>query len=373
MHRRKLVANLLAYALLIAGGATMMVPLLWMVATSLKEPGEATTYPPEFVPRRQEKWTDPATGRELPLYWAQIGGRRVKVARLRFVKGAAVVKVVEAGPLGGRTVTVPLYVRSGERRRPALQPIKRIYVRWQNYADAWRAMSLQRPWMAFRLGPLRFPGIPIRYAFLAFYLNSIIVTVLVTAGCLVTSSLAAYAFARLRFPGRDTLFLGYLATLMVPYVVTMIPVFVLLRSLRLVDTYTALILPPMFSAYGTFMLRQFFLSIPRELEDAALLDGCGYWGVYRHVILPLSKPALAALGVFVFLWTWNSFMWPLIVINSTEKMPLMLGLYSFMGPHSAEWHLLMAASVMVMLPVIAVFVAGQRYFVQGIILTGVKG
>ncbi len=208
---------------------------------------------------------------------------------------------------------------------------------------------------------------------MAFYLNSLIVTVLVTGGAVFTSSLAAFAFSRLSFPGRDRLFLGYLGTMMVPAVVTMIPVFVLLKVMGWIDTYLAMILPPMFTAYGTFLLRQFFLAIPRDLEDAAKMDGCGLWGVYRHVILPLSGPALATLTTFIFLGTWNSFMWPLIVINSMEKRPLMLGLYAFMSQYNTDWPLLMAASVMVMAPVVIVFVVGQRYFVRGIVLSGMKG
>ena len=314
MKRRRSLSSLLSYALLVLGGGTMLLPLLWMVSTSLKDPSAALVYPPEFVPRVQETWTAPDTGRELPVFWAIVEGRRVKVARLRMVQGRAVVRVLDPSAPSREPTQVPLYREEGGRRAAALVPVKDVHLRWRNYPDAWRAMKLERAWMAFEIGPLRFPGLPIRDAFLAFYLNSVIVTLVVTLGCVATSSLAGYAFARLRFPGRDSLFLAYLGTLMVPHVVTMIPVFILLRSLGLIDTYAALILPAMFSAYGTFMLRQFFLSVPRDVEDAAHLDGCGSWGVYWHVIMPLSKPALAALGTFVFLWTWNSFMLSLIHI-----------------------------------------------------------
>ena len=212
-----------------------------------------------------------------------------------------------------------------------------------------------------------------QYAFPAFYLNSILICVVITVGQVFTCSLAAYAFARLNFPGRNALFLGYLGTLMVPFVVTMIPVFALFNMLRLYDTYTALILPGIFSAYGTFLLRQFFISIPKELEDAARIDGCGLWGIYRHVIMPLSKPALATLTTFTFLQAWNNFMWPLIMIDTDARKPLMLGLHTFMGRYTTDWTLLMAASVMVMVPVLVVFVLGQRYFVRGIQMSGIKG
>jgi multiple sugar transport system permease protein len=160
---------------------------------------------------------------------------------------------------------------------------------------------------------------------------------------------------------------------MIPATVTMVPNFILLRSLHLIDTYWALVLPPLFSAYGTFMLRQFFMTIPTELEDAAYIDGCNKLGVYRHVMLPLSKPALATLATFVFMGSWNNFMWPLIVTNSAEKKTLPIGLASFQGLYNTEWTLLMAASVVFILPVIAVFIFNQRYFVEGIQLSGLGG
>jgi multiple sugar transport system permease protein len=160
---------------------------------------------------------------------------------------------------------------------------------------------------------------------------------------------------------------------MVPFVVTMIPVFALFNVMKLYDTFAALIIPGIFSAYGTFLMRQFFLTVPRELEDAARIDGCGLWGVFRYVMLPLSRPALATLTTFTFLYSWNNFMWPLIMIDSDQRKTLMLGLHTFMGRYTTDWTLLMSASVMVMVPVLIVFVLGQRYFVKGIQLSGIKG
>lgn len=373
MKRSLLLGNIAAYIVLTLGGATMLLPLAWMVATSLKSPSAAMTYPPQFLPRKHEELTEPKTGRKMPIFWTEVDGQRAKVVRLRIIKGAAVVRVLSPSDLRGKQVTVPLYKHVGQGEVPALTPATKLYFRWENYPDAWHALRLQQPWLAFRIGPWHFEGFKLRDAFLAFYLNSILITLAVTLGQLFTSSLAAFAFARLKFPGRDSMFLGYLATMMVPHVVTMIPVFVLLRLLNMIDTYWAMILPLMFSAYGTFLLRQYFLGVPRDLEDAARLDGCGSWDVYKRVIMPLSRPALAALGTFVFLGTWNAFMWPLIVMNSTSKMPLMLGLYSFMGQYSSEWQYLMAAAMMVMGPVVLVFLIGQRYFVKGVVLSGIKG
>lgn len=221
---------------------------------------------------------------------------------------------------------------------------------WKNYIDVWKVVPFGR-----------------------FYLNSIFISVALTAGQVITSSLAAYAFARLEFPGRDKLFFGYLGTMMIPGAVTMIPVFILLRYLGWIDTYQAMILPGIFTAYGTFMLRQFFLTLPRELEDAAKIDGCNYLRIFWHITLPLSQPALATLTTFTFMGSWMSLMWPLIVVNTSAKYPLPVGLSYFQGLHNTNWELLMAATVMMMLPILVVFVFAQRFFVEGIKLSGIKG
>ena len=205
------------------------------------------------------------------------------------------------------------------------------------------------------------------------FFNSALVTAAVTFGLVFTSSLAAYAFARLRFFGRDKIFLGYLATMMVPSTVTMIPTFIILRWLDWTDTYYALIIPPIFSAYGVFMLRQFFLSLPVELEEAATLDGCTKLGIYWNVVIPLSTPALAALSILTFLGTWRSFMWPLIVTYSEDMYTLPLALAQFQEMFGVQWVLLMAGSVIMILPMLVIFILGQRFFVEGIQLGAVKG
>lgn len=210
--------------------------------------------------------------------------------------------------------------------------------------------------------------------FSRFVLNTVFFALAITLGQLITSSLAAFAFARIRFPGRKQLFLAYLATLMIPATVTMIPSYILLRELGWVDTYQAVILPAIFTAYGTFMLRQFFLTIPREIEDAARIDGCSPLGLYWRIALPLSIPALAALAIVSFVGSWRSFMWPLIVSSSDDLFNLPLGLTLFRGMYTdPDWPLLMAGSMVMTIPMILVFLAGQRYFVEGIRLGAVKG
>jgi len=210
--------------------------------------------------------------------------------------------------------------------------------------------------------------------FLRFYFNSLFVAFCVTLGVVTTSSLAGYAFSRLNFVGRDKIFFAYLATMMIPGAVVIIPVFILMRYFGWIDSYKALIIPAMFTAYGTFMLRQFFMTLPKDLEDAAKIDGCGYMGIFLRIILPLSKPALATLTVFTFIGNWQSLLWPLLVTNSIEMFTVPIGLSYFESQYYlVNWTLLMAASTMAIIPIVAVFIFAQKFFIQGIKLEGIKG
>lgn len=221
---------------------------------------------------------------------------------------------------------------------------------WQNYVDSWNAVPFAR-----------------------YYLNSTFVSVMITLGQLATCSLAAYAFARLKFFGRNVIFLIFLGTMMVPFQLTMIPLYFIMGSFKWIDTYYALIVPFSTSAFGIFLLRQFFIDIPTELEDAARIDGCSRIGILFKIILPLSKPALATLGIFTFMFSWNSFLWPLIVTNSDELYVIQLGLSVFRDAYGGvQWALLMAATSMATIPVLIVFFFGQKQFIQGITLTGLK-
>jgi multiple sugar transport system permease protein len=205
------------------------------------------------------------------------------------------------------------------------------------------------------------------------FFNSLLVATLTTMGQLLTCSMAAYAFARIRFRGSGVLFLLYLATLMIPSQVTITPLFILMRYLGWINTYQGLILPGVFSAFGTFMLRQFFLTIPRELEEAAFIDGASHWTVYRRIILPLALPALATLGVFSFMGSWNAFLWPLFVVRNLEMMTLPVGLATLHGRWLTQWNLVMAGTVITVLPMLAVYLLAQKYFVRGVVLSGIKG
>lgn len=222
---------------------------------------------------------------------------------------------------------------------------------WSNFLEVWKAIPSAM-----------------------FLKNSLIVSSLVIVGDLTASTLVAYGFARKEFPGKNTLFLLLLGTMMIPQQVTMIPLFILYRSLGWIDSFKPLVVPAYLgSAFFIFMLRQFFLTIPVELEEAAILDGCGSLRIFTSVFLPLSKPALVTVAIFSFMNTWNDFFLPLIYLNSLEKKTLALGLALFKGEYATEWGLLMAASVQVILPCLVLFFSTQKHFVEGIALTGIKG
>ncbi len=206
-----------------------------------------------------------------------------------------------------------------------------------------------------------------------FFLNSGVMSVCITVGQLITAIFAAYAFARLQFPGRDRLFLCFLATLMVPGQVLLIPQFVIIRTFGWLNTYQALIVPGLASAYAVFLLRQFFLGLPRELEDAARIDGCSPLRILWQIIVPLSGPAIITMAIFAFLGSWNAFLWPLIVSTGQDMFTVQLGLTMFRGAYSTQWTYIMAAASFITLPVLLVFFVGQRYFTSGIALTGLKG
>ena len=341
-----------AYAVLSFVAITTLVPFLWTLSTSLKPEGSVFTPGIELIPR-------------VTYHEATIDGKRVRVRPLATDEHPDRVKVLDASGAGGQIVDAP-----------NVTAVTQLDVHVENYPEAWHAYPFVSFWRA--------------------YANSIAVALLVTLGQVITSTLAAYAFARLKFPGRDVLFFCYLATMMIPGAVTMIPTFALLKNMPVflnyvfhtewfsrdfilggrvlgVDSYFALIAPRCFSAYGVFMLRQFFLGVPKELEEAATIDGCGSLGVLRHVVIPLAKPALATLAIFTFMWAWGDFLWPLIVTDSDEIKTLPLLLQSFQGQHATKWNYLMAASVTALAPMVVAFLAGQRYFIEGIKLGAVKG
>jgi len=222
--------------------------------------------------------------------------------------------------------------------------------RWSNYFEALTALPFGR-----------------------FFLNSLIITSATVVGHLLFCSMAAYAFARLRFPGRDVLFILFLSAMMIPGVVLLIPRFLLIHSLGWVDTYQGVISTEIVSVWGIFLLRQFFLSIPRELEDAARIDGASEFTIWWRIVLPLSKPAIATLAVISAVDSWKNFLWPLIATRSLEMRPMEVGISSFHNIYMTNWPYQMAAAVVAVLPLVITFLLTQKYFIRGITMTGLKG
>jgi multiple sugar transport system permease protein len=223
-------------------------------------------------------------------------------------------------------------------------------IEWSNFAGAWNFVPFGR-----------------------FMFNGLFVSLVGTLLVLFTSILSAYAFARLQFWRREQLFLLYLGTLMIPQEVTVVPLFLVMKSLGWVNTYQALILPSAFTAFGTFLLRQFFLTIPRDFEEAARIDGATRWQILWNVIVPMAKPAIAVLALFSFIGYWNNFLWPLIVGNTREMATVPVGLNLFNGQHGTEWNYMMAASTISILPTAILTIALQKYIIEGISISGFGG
>jgi len=245
----------------------------------------------------------------------------------------------------------------------------------ENYPHAWNLIDPQSGRGIYADDTWTFLGVTIQgINFTTYLVNTLIITVGACLGVTLSSSLVAFAFARLRFPGRDILFLLCLATLMVPSQVTMIPTFVLFKSLGWYDTFYPLIVPAWLGggAYNIFLMRQFFMSIPYEMDEAAKIDGCSDFGVFWRILLPLCKPALVTVAVFSFVFNWNDFLNPLIYLDSNSKKTLALGLTNFVSLYAQDYHLLMAASLLISIPLALMFLIGQRYFIQGIATTGLK-
>lgn len=392
------LATLSTYLFLTVVALGMLFPFYWMVTTSLKSSENVFVDPPQWVPRQRFAEID---GERTPVtilrYRARISGtgERVLLEPRQLIErdGRKLARVETDGEAAFEPIEI-LAVRVREQREIDLaegtqQRLARhwvapetlsypIHLRWANYAEAWQAVPFGRA-----------------------YINSLVVSIAQVLGVLITSSLAAFAFARLKWPGRDKIFFAYLATLMIPHAVTMIPVFILISKMPVwldglfgtdffganfytyggaylgrpmgVDSYFALSVPGMFTAYGTFMLRQFFRTIATDYEEAARIDGCSTFGVYWRIVLPLSIPALATLGIFTFLSSWRAYIWPLVVTFDAQMKTIPILLRSFQGEYETLYTLLMAGSVLDVIPLILVFLVGQRFFMRGIQIGGIKG
>lgn len=223
-------------------------------------------------------------------------------------------------------------------------------VRWENYLEIWDMMPFGQ-----------------------FYLNSLKIAILVALGQTITGSMGGYAFAKLRFPGREVMFTTYLTTLMIPYVVILIPMFMIMREFGWINDHASVIVPYLTNALATFLMRQFFLTLPDELIDAARIDGASPLQIFRRIMIPLAKPALATVFIFAFIASWNDFLWPLLMLQRVELKTVPVGLSYFNSMYSVQWHYLMAASVTALIPTLLLFVFLQKYYARGFVMTGMKG
>ncbi len=342
-----------AHLTLLAGSFIFLIPFAWLISTSLKTDEEQAIFPPIWIPTQQVEIGALASGLKRP------DGKPLRLSHL--TDGTQVVEVEDLP--SGEVVVQPLLNGQADASKPSmtirrdqLTKERKVSPRWENYSEALAYLPKETTYG------------------LTFLKNTLILTILGAIGTVLSSSLVAYAFARVRFPGKDVLFLMVLATMMVPAAVTMMPQFLIFRELGWIDTLRPLWVPAFFgSAFNIFLLRQFFLSIPTELEDAARIDGCGPFGIYWRVMLPLVKPALAAIAILAVLGAWNNFQGPLIYLSSPENMPMAYGLQLYQQQHSGEPGLLMAASTLVIMPIIVLFFFTQRYFIEGVSLTGLGG
>ncbi len=323
-YRMKRSAGMAAvYAALVVGVALMIVPFWWMISTSLKSPLEILAFPPTWIPTGH--FAERADGT-----WEEV-------------------YIVSQDETAG-TVDVRSLDGDLERTVAASAVVDRIRFRFRNYAEAWSQAPFAR-----------------------YYFNTILITVFVVMGVLVTSSLAAYAFARMKFWGRDNIFLIFLSMMMVPQPVYLVPSYIILVKLGWIDTYQALIIPWFAHIFSIFLLRQHFKTIPNDLYDAAIIDGCSRFAFLWRVILPLSKAVLVAVVIFTIVGTWNSFLWPLVMTNTPEVRPLQVGLARFSQEQGTSHELMMAAAAFSVAPLIVAYFFAQKQIIQSMATSGLKG
>jgi len=341
--------SLASHALINFVGLFFLVPFLWMLLTAFKSNQDVFHTPPRWLPY-DNVYID-VNGEQLPLYNVQTENGIKQLAALKIVEGVGTF-VDPATP----TQEMEYEIQQGATK--IAEPIMHVSFKWQNFPDAMERGSR--------------PGIGA--SFWVYFKNSLVIAFFSIVGTLLSNTPVAYAFARLKFPGRDILFIIILATMMLPFQVTMIPIYLFFNDfLGWGNTFLPLIVPTFFAnAYDVFLLRQFFRTIPEEMCDAARVDGASEWQIFTRIVLPLSAPVLATVTVFTFLWAWNDFTGPLLFLTSPKNFTMALGLQDFQSQRSMVWNQLMAAATVFTVPIVIAFFFAQRTFIQGIKLTGSK-
>jgi multiple sugar transport system permease protein len=339
LKAQRIVGKILALALLTLGSILVLMPLAWMVSTSLKTEDMASGFPPEWIPHDIVQVS--IEGRQRFLYWVPIDGQMRQMAMMKKRPGE---KAIFADPTNpSSTVELPL---------AGLKRVSKINFHWENYK---KALIEQSP-------------------FLLYTKNTLIIVFTTTIGVLISCILVAYGFSRFRAPWIDLMFLLLLSTIMLPAQVTLIPTFVFFQKIGWYDTFLPLIVPAFFgNAWDVFLLRQFFMSVPIEMDEAAKIDGASPLGILYHILLPQAWPAVATVAIFHFLWAWNDFFGPLIYLQTQTKWTIAVGLQSFRALYSRNLTGMMAASTVTMLPCLLLFFLAQKLFIQGVVVSGIKG
>lgn len=379
----KRFSRFLIYTVLIVLSAVFAVPFVWVVVTSLKPVEQTMTIPPTWIPKA---------------YYTEINGKEIEVKKDKKITEPSIIARILEGPRSGEKIIISETGIKNNRIALKEQIADRVFEKYykveiiKKVKKGWIKV-IERPegqyakkellWTCVSESELKekvkfrwnnYAEVFEKVPFFLYAVNTIIVCVLGVFGVVLSSALVAYGFAKIPWKGRDTFFMLTLATMMIPFPVVMIPLYSVFKHLHWIDTLKPLWLPYFFgSAFNIFLLRQFFMTIPNSLIDAARIDGCSEFEIFWKVILPLSKPVLAVVALFHFMFAWNDFMGPLIYLTNQENYTLSLGLQVFQSQHGGtEWHLLMAASTMVILPVLILFFFTQKTFIQGITLSGLK-
>ncbi|MCC0030354.1 MAG: carbohydrate ABC transporter permease [Brucellaceae bacterium] len=330
--------DVFTYAYLLLGVLLMFGPVVWLVLSSFKTPAGLLEFPPTLLPLGQIEVAVEGHDKPLPLFRATLEDGTVKdLAQIRRV-GIVSQMVDPENP--DETYKVPI----GSR-----EPVREFRLAWENYKD-----------------PLE------RFNFMRYLVNSVIVTTAATLVTLLINSMAAYGLSIYEFKGRNAIMLFVIGTLMIPITVILVPVYLVVTSLGMINSLWAVILPGAATPTGVFLLRQYMLTIPRDLIEAARMDKASEWAIYWRVVLPLAMPAMAVLAIFSIMWRWNEFLWPLIVLNRSEVYTLQVGLNAFQGELDVQWHYILAMTVVTLLPVALVFAFLQRFITTGIASSGMK-
>ena len=336
--RRLDLVDILTYLYLLLGTIIMFGPVIWLLMSSFKTQAELVRFPPRFLPYRQEEII--VTGYDDPLLLFNVTFEDGTVRQLAQVRRVG----IEAQMIDPANPEEIIRVNINQR-----VPVEAVYFGLENYTT----------------------GIE-RFNFWVYFRNSVIVTVFATLLTLLVNSMAAFALSKYQFRGRDTVLFLTIGTLMVPLSVILIPVFLVITQIGWNNNLLGVIVPAAATPTGVFLLRQYMLTIPDELLDSARIDGASEWRIYLQIILPLARPALAVLTIFSVMWRWNDFLWPLIVLSRSEYFTLQVGLNSFQGELQTQWNLILAMTVLTLLPITLVFAFLQSYITSGIATTGMK-